>query len=165
VADVKMLNFFRYLSVGGAVTLALLLIASVFIQNFWCRYLCPYGALMGLVSALSPSRIRRDPDSCIDCGKCAKACPSILPVDKLVQIRSVECTGCMACVAECPAEGALAFSLPKRRRIPSWAAAAAIVLLFAGTCGYAKYMGYWDTWVPESVYLELVPHANDFRHP
>src|ERR1035437_8790231 len=41
-------------------------------QNFWCRYLCPYGALMGLVSLASPLRIRRETSLCIDCGKCAK---------------------------------------------------------------------------------------------
>jgi polyferredoxin len=165
VADVKMMNFFRYLSTGAAVTIGFLLIASVFVQNFWCRYACPYGALMGLASFASPARIRRNPDPCIDCGKCAKACPAILPVDKLVQIRSIECTGCLECVAVCPAEGALALALPKRRPIPAWATAAAVVLLFAGTCGYAKYMGYWNTWVPEAVYLRLVPHANDFQHP
>ena len=45
VADVKMLNFFRYLGLLGAVVLVALVLASLFIQNFWCRYLCPYCAL------------------------------------------------------------------------------------------------------------------------
>src|ERR1051326_5132067 len=54
VADVKMLNFFRFLSMGGAITLGVLVLASAFVQNFWCRYLCPYGALMGLTALLSP---------------------------------------------------------------------------------------------------------------
>ena len=165
IADVKMLNFFRFLSTTAAVTIGVFLVASVFIQNFWCRYLCPYGALMGIVSWLSPARIRRNPDPCIDCGKCAKACPSALPVDRLIQITSVECTGCMACVSECPAEGALALSLPQRRRIPAWAMAIAVVAIFTGSYGYAKYMGYWDTHLPESVYFELVPRAHELSHP
>src|SRR5581483_12184469 len=42
VSDVRMLNFFRFLSIGGAVVLAALVLLSVFVQNFWCRYLCPY---------------------------------------------------------------------------------------------------------------------------
>ena len=165
VADVKMLNFFRKLTTGGAITIGFLMLASVFVQNFWCRYLCPYGALMGLVSLLSPVRIRRDPDPCIDCGKCAKACPSVLPVDQLVQIRSAECTGCMACVAVCPAEGALALTLPQRRRVPGWAVAAATVLIFVSVYGYAQYMGYWNTHLPKSVYFRLVPNADEFGHP
>jgi polyferredoxin len=120
---------------------------------------------MGLMSLLSPARIRRNPDPCIDCGKCAKECASILPVDKLVQIRSAECTGCMACVAVCPAEGALEFVLPARRAIPGWAVAAACALLFAGICGYAQYMGYWETNLPDQVYHKLVPRAREFAHP
>src|SRR5208283_4913784 len=91
----------------------------------------PYGALLGLTSWLSPTRIRRNAETCIDCGKCAKACPSALPVDKLVQIRSVECTGCLECVAVCPAQNALAMSLPnliapktKPATLPAWAMAA-----------------------------------------
>jgi polyferredoxin len=165
VADVKMLNFFRKLTTGGAVTIGFLMLASVFVQNFWCRYLCPYGALMGLVSLLSPVRIRRDPDPCIDCGKCARACPSVLPVDQLVQIRSAECTGCMACVSVCPSEGALALSLPQRRRVPGWAVATATVLIFTSVYGYAQYMGYWNTHLPKSVYFRLVPNADEFGHP
>ena len=87
IADVKMLNFFRHMGLTAAVVLALLVLLSMLVQNFWCRYLCPYGALLGLVSLLSPVKIRRDAEACIDCGKCARACPAALRVDALVQIR------------------------------------------------------------------------------
>ena len=165
IADVKMLNLFRHLSVTGAVVLGVLISASIFIQNFWCRFLCPYGALMGLVSLLSPLRIKRIPEKCIDCEKCAKACPSLLPVDRLVQIRSAECLGCMECVAACPAEGALAMSLCRRVEVKPWAIAAAAALLFFGVVGYAKLRGQWDSPIPEAVYQELVPRAAEYAHP
>src|SRR5512140_3223630 len=74
VDDVKMLNFFRFMGMTGGIVLAAIVVASVFVQNFWCRYLCPYGGLMGLVSMASPLRIRREPNLCIDCAKCSKAC-------------------------------------------------------------------------------------------
>ncbi len=86
IADVKMLDFFRSLTITGVIVLGVLAGLSLLIQNFWCRYLCPYGALMGLVSLLSPTKIRRDAEACIDCGKCGKACPAQLKVDQLIQI-------------------------------------------------------------------------------
>jgi polyferredoxin len=165
VADVKMLNFFRHLTAGAAATIGVLILTSFFVQNFWCRYLCPYGALMSLPALLSPLRIRRDAQACIDCGKCAKACPALLPVDKLVQIRSAECTGCLECIAVCPAEGALKLSAPGRRRVPAWAVAATMAALFIGVCGYAQVQGYWHTFTPEQVYLNLIPRASEFSHP
>lgn len=165
VADVKMLNFFRYLSVTSAVVIALLMFASVFVRNFWCRYLCPYGALMGLASLLSPLRIRRVPDKCIDCAKCAKACPSGLKVDTLIQIRSAECLGCMECVAVCPAEGALHMSLPRNRRVAPWAVACGLAVVFFGFVGYARLSGHWDSPVSPEVYRTLIPQAREFEHP
>jgi len=164
IADVKMLNFFRYLGATGAVILGVLALASVFVQNFWCRYLCPYGALMGLAALASPLRIRRDPVLCIDCAKCAKACPSALPVDRLVQIRSAECLGCMECVNICPAEGALDMKA-FRRRVPSWAIAAAVACVFLTAVGWAKAAGHWNSEVPYSLYERLIPHAAEFEHP
>lgn len=165
VADVKMLNFFRYLGLAGGIVMALLVLASVFVQNFWCRYLCPYGALMGVASLASPLRIRREPDACIDCAKCAKACPSGLAVDRLITIRSAECIGCLQCVAECPAEGALYLSAPRRKRVPAWVVAAGALALFAGAVTYGRLSGHWSTNLPARVYFELVPHANEFTHP
>lgn len=170
IADVKMLNFFRHLGEAGLIVLGILVVASVFVQNFWCRYLCPYGALLGLTSLLSPARIRRNPETCIDCAKCAKACPSSLPVDKLITIKSAECTGCLECVAVCPAQDALAMVLPMptppvRRSLPPWAIAAGIAALFFGIVGYAKTAGFWNTQVPRQVYIDLVPNADQASHP
>jgi len=165
VDDVKMLNFFRFLGFSGGIVLAALVLASVFVQNFWCRYLCPYGALFGFASLVSPLRIQRDPSLCIDCGKCAKACPSALPVDQLIQIRSAECTGCLQCIADCPAAGALIMEGPRRKPVPAFAIAAGVAMLFLGICGYARWTGHWHTDLPVRVYQELIPHANEFTHP
>jgi polyferredoxin len=171
IADVRMLNFFRLLGETAVIILAALVISSVLVQNFWCRYLCPYGALLGIVSFFSPLRIRRSEETCIDCAKCAKACPSALPVDKLITIKSAECTGCLECVAICPAEGALQIALPRWTRtqndgrLPAWAMAAAIVVLFVGIVSFAKSAGYWNGDVPDYVYRQLVPQANDINHP
>ena len=166
IADVKMLNFFRYLGLTGAVVIGVLALGSIFIPNFWCRYLCPYGALMGLGALASPLRIRRTPDACIDCAKCAKACPAKLPVDTLIQIRSAECLGCMECVAVCPAEGALEMNfVPAKRRVaPRWIAAA-LAALFFGLVGVAKVTGNWDSPIPAMLYEKLVPNASQFDHP
>ncbi len=169
VVDVRMLNFFRYLDGTAAAVVLFLLVASLFVQNFWCRYLCPYGAFLGLASLLSPSRITRNASTCIDCAKCAKACPSLLPVDKLVQIRSAECTGCLECVAVCPAKQTLETSVPvglrKRRTLPVWSIAAGIAILFVGLVAYAKITNRWTTEIPKQVYLQLVPAANEQQHP
>ena len=175
IADVKLLDFFREVTPALLESLALLALLSMLVQNFWCRYLCPYGALMGLVSLLSPLKIRRDAQACIDCGKCTRACPAGLPVQRLTQVRSAECLACMSCVAACPVEHGLQFALPPRRapdaarrwraRIASPAAtAAAIALLLVGAIGVAKASGHWRTPVLHRVYVELVTHADAWTH-
>lgn len=166
VVDVQMLNFFRQLSITAAVTIGVLVIGSVFVQNFWCRYLCPYGAVMGLAALLSPMRIRRVKQACIDCGKCAKACPSGLPVDRLVQVRSAECMGCMSCVAACPAEGALAMRIePVGHPVSPRLVAALIAVVFFGITGLAMWTGHWASPIPAAMYERLIPLAAQFGHP
>jgi polyferredoxin len=165
IADVKMLYFFRFLSLTAALVLGVLFLASICVKNFWCRYLCPYGALMGLPALLSPTRIRRDQGACIDCAKCARFCPSLLPVDKLLVVRSAECTACMECVAVCPVEGALRLSVGRKRTWSSWALATGILVLFLSIVGYAKWSGHWQSNIPPQVYFDLVPRARELNHP
>jgi polyferredoxin len=177
IADVK-IELLRHIGQTGAIVLAVLTLFSLVVQNFWCRYLCPYGALVGLAALFSPTRIRREPEPCIDCGKCAKACPAWLPVDRLVEIRSAECTACMECVAVCPAQGALQLSVLKGARdsprprllgrkgtITPWAMAACVAAIFLGLVGYARISGHWQTRVPNAIYLRLVPNADAESHP
>jgi len=165
VADVKMLNFFRFLSQTAVITLAALALLSLFFQNFWCRYLCPYGALMGLAALFSPARIRREPEKCIDCAKCTKACPALLPVDKLITVRSAECTSCLECTAVCPAQGALQFSFPRKRRLPVWVLAGGLTAIFLATVIIAKWNGTWDSHISEEVYRSIVPIVGQLSHP
>ena len=176
LVDVKMLNFFRDMGITAVVVIALLVLLSMLVQNFWCRYLCPYGALMGLASLLSPVKIRRDPEACIDCSKCSKACPSGLAVDQLVQIRTVECTACMACISVCPAQDALQLALPprkaptaaerwRRRSISPVAVCAVLAYLFFGVVLFARATNHWQTNIPQQVYMHLVPRANQLTHP
>jgi len=176
LVDVKMMNFFRDMGITAAAVIALLALMSMLVQNFWCRYLCPYGALMGIASLLSPVKIRRDAEACIDCSKCSKACPAGLAVDKLVQIRTVECTACLACVSVCPAQDALQFALPPRkaptaaarwqfRSLSPLAISAVLAYFFFGVVLLARATNHWQTNLPEQVYMHLVPRANQLTHP
>lgn len=96
---------------GGTVVLAIVLVASLFVERPWCRYACPLGAATGLLAALSPIYLKREAESCKACAVCTKACPMGLPVHTATTIKSVDCIGCLECVDECPREGALALKL------------------------------------------------------
>jgi len=95
----------------GTIVLAIVLIASLFVERPWCRYACPLGAATGLVGALSPLYLKRETAACTSCGICTKACPVGLPVHTAATIKHVDCMGCLECVGECPREGALGFKL------------------------------------------------------
>jgi polyferredoxin len=176
MADVKMLNFFRDMGPTAAIVIVVLVALSMTIQHFWCRYACPYGALLGLASLFSPVKIRRDDSTCIDCAKCSHACPQQLPVDKLVSIRSVECNACMSCVAACPAQDALQLALPPRhdsapeprwyrRKIGPVAMTCMLAYIFFGIVLYARVTNHWRADLPREVYQHLVPRVNELSHP
>ncbi|HGN1704293.1 TPA: 4Fe-4S binding protein [Providencia rettgeri] len=169
IIDVKMLDFFRYISGVALSSVVVLVVISLFIRNAWCRYLCPYGALLGLFSLFSPVKIRRNLESCIDCGKCAKNCPSRIPVDKLIEVRTVECTGCMTCVESCPVSSTLNFSLqvPRQKRQISLSGrimfALTLGVLFTAI-GIAAYFGVWDSPVPDNYWFHIIPNAKMIGH-
>ena len=141
VADVKILNFFRYMSTTAAIVIGVIVFASIAIKNFWCRYLCPYGALMGIAALASPLRIRRQPEKCIDCAKCAKACPVTSAGGSKIQIHSAECLGCLECVAVCPAEGALDLVVLGKRPVGRTRTEPVWVAIALAACFWGRRLG------------------------
>ncbi len=165
VADVKMLRFFTDMSAVTAWTLIALVALSIPFRNFWCRYLCPYGAFVGLLSYASPWKITRDEKACIHCHRCTRNCPSLLKVEEMDRVRSPECTGCMTCVANCPAKGALDMATPKRKPLRPLVFATLVAAVFFGIIGAAKLTGHWETAISYEEYSQLIPQEEEFEHP
>lgn len=89
---------------GG--TLILLLFCGIVALNFlrprfWCRYVCPLGGLLGLLSQRPVLRLKNDHASCRNCGQCNLACPAAAQPDQHGQWLPTECYGCWNCVAAC----------------------------------------------------------------
>jgi polyferredoxin len=148
-ADAKMLLFFLDLSATAALVLAGLVLLSLVVKNAWCRWGCPYGALLGLASFGSPLRIVRDTATCNDCGACSRACPVEIPVHARVQVRSPECTGCLSCVAASTVPSCLGVSPGKR--ISPWVLPAVGVGTMLAFWGVAVATGFWTSDVPLEV--------------
>ena len=116
--------------------------------RFWCRALCPLGALLGLASRWSILGLRKNPADCADCNRCLLHCQGGDDPIPGVPWRKAECILCMNCVADCP-EGGVQFQffrpapsldteegadLKRRRMLAGFAAGAvAIPLLRANT--------------------------------
>ncbi len=94
---------------------ALLALAARWSPRFWCRYLCPAGALLALAS-FRPAIRRRVSEECIDCGKCARSCPmDAIPIDRPENTRYTECIVCRTCQEVCPVD-AVAFAAGRSKQ-------------------------------------------------
>ncbi|HUX92903.1 MAG TPA: 4Fe-4S binding protein [Ignavibacteriaceae bacterium] len=166
VADLKMYYFFADISRTSLIILASLFIISIVIRNFWCRYLCPYGALLGLVSFLSPNKIKRNPISCIDCGLCAKACPSKIKVDKVLTVMSDECNSCLSCVDACPVADTLDLkSIYTKKKISKRIVAIGVVSIFIVVTGIGMMTGNWQNNITKKEYLVHYKLMDSYGHP
>ena len=153
VADIKMLHFFSHISILAFWVLAALVVFSVLVRNFWCRYLCPYGALMGALSLLSVFKIHRDDARCTQCRQCTRACPVDIEIHVNTTVISDECHGCLKCVAACPEPNTLFCSATQRRGIMRpWMCAAAISLLFIGIATFGRMAGVWQNEISNREY-------------
>jgi len=164
-ADVRMYLFFAHIS-GLALGVVLVLAGlSLLVQNVWCRYLCPYGALLGLLSLASPVRVTRNASSCIDCRLCTKACPSRIQVHQAGRVGSDECTACYRCVAVCPVKDTLQMRGPAGPAVPGWVFGLLAVGLFVAVTGAAMLAGQWKTRLTGQDYLQLIPDAEGVNKP
>ncbi len=103
----------------GLSILAVVVVASLLVERAWCRYLCPLGGVLSVLSRFSLLRIRRAPTTCTDCALCDKACPVGIEPSKAAPMVSPDCIGCMDCVTTCPVRGALQVDAPVLLGIPT----------------------------------------------
>ena len=159
VADIKMLHFFTNISAFAFWVLVALLVLSILVRNFWCRYLCPYGALLGGLSFVSIFKIHRNENTCTQCHQCTRTCPVDIKVHKTTGVISDECHACLKCVAVCPEKDTLYISSGTRSGIlkPLFYAAA-IFLLFMGGSIIGRLTGHWQTSISNNEYSFHVAH-------
>ncbi len=107
----------------GFALLLVIMIGSLFVERFFCRYLCPLGALLAVVSGKRFYKIRRQSDSCTNCGLCTRSCSMGIRIPEKNAVISGECIQCMQCLSICPKES---LSASPAGAIAGTAAAAAI---------------------------------------
>ncbi len=95
------------ITIYSAATLFVIFIVGYFINRFWCRYLCPYAALMNIFQYLGKllhirsNRIHASEDLCIDCKLCSINCPMQIVIHEEKSIENVNCIFCLKCLQSC----------------------------------------------------------------
>jgi polyferredoxin len=140
--------YFRQGFALGLIFLAIMVL-NLRITRFWCRALCPLGALLGILSRWSILGLEKHPAHCEDCNRCLLDCQGGDDPIPGAQWRKAECHLCFNCVGDCPESG-LKFkffpatpttiqgpSLQRRKALASVAAGAAALPLFRSSAGLA----------------------------
>jgi len=98
-------------AIGGLIVLAVTLMGSLFIERPWCKYACPYGAVLGVSNLFRIFRIRRTPGACKLDGACDNYCPMNIKVSEKTIVRDHQCISCLECTSEarCPVAGTVEF--------------------------------------------------------
>jgi polyferredoxin len=128
---------------SGMLVLAGVMLLSLFVERPWCRWLCPFGALLGIIQRFAPWKVSRNREACTSCGHCSRACPMRIAVHLETRVSHARCNRCGSCIDACPRAGALALSLRRGGRHPlrRWAAVLLLVVLVAAPVLVARSAG------------------------
>lgn len=162
VADAKMMLFFMPPSTTTIIVISVIIFLTLLIKNFWCKYLCPHGALLGLLSLFSPFKIKRNKVACVSCGKCSNVCPMDIDVKNKNTIYNVECMGCLTCINNKANDNCLTFGPYK---IEPYIFAILIVVSFLLFFFIALLTGHWYSSVTNEEYgsyLEIIDTLNHY---
>lgn len=146
----SVLNFkqpYFHQGVWLGIVFILLLALNFRITRFWCRALCPLGALLGLLSRWSVLGLVKHPEHCNDCNRCLLRCQGGDDPIGGVPWHPAECHLCLNCVNECPEQGlqfkffpsqkTAGVNLQRRKVLTGLAAGVALVPLMRSTPGFA----------------------------
>ncbi len=100
-------------SVTALIVLGVTILLSLFVERPWCKYACPYGAVLGIFNLFRLFKIRRTSTACINCKACDKACPMNISVSTSARVLNHQCISCMKCTSEntCPVAGTVELSI------------------------------------------------------
>lgn len=156
VADAKLLKIYLELGFLGGLVLAVIGVTSMAVKSFWCRYVCPYGALQGMLGVLSPVSIAKDDEACNGCMRCTKACPNGVEVASARGVvASAECMGCTGCVRSCTRERALSLRLLGRWTVEPAAFGLSFVAAFVVLILGAVISGNWTSVLTAEEYYQI----------
>jgi polyferredoxin len=156
LADVRLMNFFLHISPVAFAVILLLVALSIVLRNPFCRYLCPYGALLGITAIVSPLRVTRDHERCVSCGVCNQVCPTYIDVMHKKSVVSPECIGCWRCISHCRFNEALSMRAFRRVVISGFVFAALVILIFWGGTLAGKLSGHWYNSLSLEEYVHLL---------
>ena len=126
----------------GTIVLFAAVLGSVFIDRPFCRYLCPLGAMLGVISKVGATRVVRNEETCRHCQRCDQACPVDIKVESMLQVRTTECLSCGECIAVCPVPQTLEFKA-RRRVVSPLVLGAATLVIFFGMVLATQAAGVW----------------------
>ena len=100
---------------SGLVILGVVILASLVVERPFCKYACPYGAVLGVFNLFRIFKIRRNISTCSDCRACDRACPMNIEVSTGKTVRDHQCISCLMCTSEdaCPLEDTVVMTTGK----------------------------------------------------
>ena len=130
------------ITLGAYIVTGAIALVSLVVSLPFCRWLCPLAAALSPFSRFGLARIRRNSAACIDCGRCALACPTAIPVDTCDEVRHARCLSCQSCVDACPRKDSAALAWgPPRWLGAAWPPATVVAILLVCT-GAAVALAY-----------------------
>jgi polyferredoxin len=100
-------------AIGGLIVLGVTIILSLFVERPWCKYACPYGALLGIFNRFRVAKLHRNEKTCINCKKCDQICPMNIKVSEVKTVNNQQCISCLKCTSEevCPVANTVYFQI------------------------------------------------------